>query len=663
MARLVSTFRNKFLLEYFLMHKIIKCIFIVVILSGCSSTAIIKISNYNNAQSKQQLALINNFVADKQYSKAYYFLANSINQDIDNLSDIKLQLKLVKIALLAGKTNAAESILAKLAQHKYITNDTENFIKFKQLQAEVLYANQLFLQSAQILIDLQTLLKPAQQQSNKIAIWNSLIEVSPYSLLRAINQKDHYQVWLTLAYIAVKHRYNFKEQQLALKQWYQSWPPAAQATTLPLQLLTLNNFTKLAHIAVLLPLSAQNNLSAISKIISHGFIAAYFAMMSATSANKTDIEKCNLTVTNGDNLVNYDNNTGASLLSANDQKQEINQVVCNAGRNNLTITFIDSDKYNDNIIAAIDVAYVKGAQLVVGPLQKKHVNTIINKDNKLPIPVLSLNYGDLSLNSTSKNLLQFALMPEDEVKQIALQAWAEGKRRAAVIAIKNQWGNRLANSFIKFWQQLGGKIVFKEQLLITSNYSQLAEKITNISIKDIHKFKKSQEDIPMYRRDIDFIFLAAPAQQAQRIKSTLNFYLAGDLPIYATADVYTVNDGKQNNDIENIYFPSMPWLFKTYKNIYHNINNYWRKLSLREHKMYAFGFDAFILAINLDNLLAITDDVAFFGATGKLLISNKGMVKRQLIWSKIYDGKLTAVTTHKQSKSLIYSLNKTKDKI
>ncbi len=68
---------------------------------------------------------------------------------------------------------------------------------------------------------------------------------------------------------------------------------------------------------------------------------------------------------------------------------------------------------------------------------------------------------------------------------------------------------------------------------------------------------------PARRPDIDFIFLAASAQQARIIKPTLSFQYAGDVPIYATsainpgtAEVYPELDGLQFSESHGFLTPT-----------------------------------------------------------------------------------------------------------
>src|SRR5205823_5983563 len=62
------------------------------------------------------------------------------------------------------------------------------------------------------------------------------------------------------------------------------------------------------------------------------------------------------------------------------------------------------------------------------------------------------------------------------------------------------------------------------------------------------------------RQDADMIFMIAPPEYARQIKPLLNYYYAGNLPIYATSHVYQgIPNAALDNDLNGIQFCDMPW--------------------------------------------------------------------------------------------------------
>ncbi|EGH34260.1 LppC putative lipoprotein, partial [Pseudomonas syringae pv. japonica str. M301072] len=96
-----------------------------------------------------------------------------------------------------------------------------------------------------------------------------------------------------------------------------------------------------------------------------------------------------------------------------------------AGENPPAIQVFDSSR-----ITSMDEFYrqaqAAGVQLVVGPLEKNLVKQL-NSRQQLPITTLALNYSDTS-NEGPAQLYQFGLAAEDEAREVARRAWADGKR-------------------------------------------------------------------------------------------------------------------------------------------------------------------------------------------------------------------------------------------
>ena len=88
--------------------------------------------------------------------------------------------------------------------------------------------------------------------------------------------------------------------------------------------------------------------------------------------------------------------------------------------------------------AAYASAVNDGAEFVVGPLLKRHVNELAN-DILVPVPALTLNYtSDETL--APPGLYQFALAPEDEAVSAAHRALQDGHARGVALVPNNEWG-------------------------------------------------------------------------------------------------------------------------------------------------------------------------------------------------------------------------------
>src|SRR5690606_10765523 len=63
------------------------------------------------------------------------------------------------------------------------------------------------------------------------------------------------------------------------------------------------------------------------------------------------------------------------------------------------------------------------------------------------------------------------------------------------------------------------------------------------------------------RQDVDFIYLVSQPEPARLIVPSLAYLFAGDIPVYASQDVYAGN-GRTIDDVDlnGVLFPESPWL-------------------------------------------------------------------------------------------------------
>lgn len=299
------------------------------------------------------------------------------------------------------------------------------------------------------------------------------------------------------------------------------------------------------------------------------------------------------------------------------------------------------DTSSVNITTAYRQAVSEGADLVVGPLDKGQVQSLI-KGTSLSVPTLALNTVTAQ---RVPNLYQFGLSQEDEANQVALRASRDGLHRVLVIAPAGGWGAGIVAHFKTTWAAEGGVIV--DQLTYVQS-RQLPDQIREI----LHVAKKSSsasksktiltepvEPLARRRQDIDMIFLVSEPDRAREIVPLLKFYYAENLPIYATSLVYT---GKRNpaadGDLNGVHFGDMPWvlggLSPQLEGIQQNVAELWKTSYAHYPKLYALGVDAYFLALSLNQL----PDEGLPGATGKLFVGEDRHIQRGLSWARIRGG-------------------------
>ncbi len=427
--------------------------------------------------------------------------------------------------------------------------------------------------------------------ANNDAIWTLVAALPPEQLQSSAN--DDMGGWLSLAR-AVKGAGTLEQQQAAIDNWKAQNPQHPAAPQLPTALAQLRDLKSqpLTKIALLLP--QDGPLASVSRALRDGFMAA-----------------------------NY-------------QAQQ-------AGEKPPAIEVFDSSR-----VTSMDAFYAQakaaGVQLVVGPLEKPLVKQLSARP-QLPITTLALNYSDSGTQGPAE-LFQFGLAAEDEAREVARRAWADGKRSAVAMVPKGEWGDRVLEAFRQSWQAKGGTLLGAERI---DQPVALAQQVA-----DLFQLRNSEGRAqrvqgatgtqmaaqPSRRQDVDFMFLAATPQQAQQIKPTMVFQYAGDVPVYATSHLFTNSgDPAMYNDLNGVRFCETPWLLNANDPLRQQVTAQWPQASGSLGRLYAMGIDAYRLAPRLTQLKTLPES-RIDGLSGSLAIGQGQRIERQLPWAEFVDGKV-----------------------
>lgn len=143
---------------------------------------------------------------------------------------------------------------------------------------------------------------------------------------------------------------------------------------------------------------------------------------------------------------------------------------------------------------------------------------------------------------------------------------------------------------------------------------------------------------PRRRQDVEFIFLASGAPAGRLLKSQLKFHYSGDLPVYSTSSIYSM-DGRSNADLNGVMFADTPWVIGPQSWIQHLpaiYEEYWPEQK-RMGRLHAMGYDAYYLVGSLFAARGgVMDDID--GATGTLHLANDGRVHRRMAWAQFQRG-------------------------
>lgn len=500
------------------------------------------------------------------------------------------------LSLWEGNPDVALGLLEPLSRQPL---PVQHRIRVEALRADAWFQKGDTLRAVDLYIQRENWLDSQQSiEANRQRLWAGL-SVSNVQDLRdgaAVTFDPVVRGWLTLAALA-----NSTGQQgigwgNGLLRWQESnvdHPAIGVLADLSLPETSLLNYPR--QIAILLPLSG--NAAVQGNAIKNGFLGAYIAAVSGI-----------------------------------DSQQEIRVYDVNA----------------NGAVQAYTQAVQDGAEFVVGPLLRRSV-TELATELLLPVPILSLNY--LADNQPSPpGFYQFALAPEDEAASAAQRAIEDGGRRAVALVPANDWGRRVMSSFATEFEGLGGTLLeFRSYEATSQDFAFEIENLMALS-QSVQRYQRLRANVggplqfdPRRRQDVDFVFLAADAKAGRLIKSQLKFHYAGELPVYATSFIYSM-DGRSDSDLNDVMFADAPWIVSPpawiadYPAIY---DEFWpaeRRLS----RLHAMGYDAYHLVGALFNARE-TPMEEVVGATGRLFLTSDGRVHRKLAWARFERGEPAAL--------------------
>ncbi len=279
---------------------------------------------------------------------------------------------------------------------------------------------------------------------------------------------------------------------------------------------------------------------------------------------------------------------------------------------------------------------------IIGPLSKNNILDITGRMQNTP--TLALNRIDEALGI--EGLLQFGLAPEDEAALAAQFALAQGYTQALTLSSQNEWGQRILQAFTQNFEAGGGTVV--EQATYSTRDNDHSTSITGLLNVDESKQRYQQvrnllgNDIEYEARrrlDVDFIFLAAQANQARLIRPQLKFHYASRIPVFTTSHSYNA-DPVKNRDIDTLQMPASEWLIDPIQRDALLAD----ELGLSEDQapnsqqlqLFSLGFDA------INYLSHLTDDpqLPFTGLSGVLSVDEYGVIHRNLPLAIIRNGQI-----------------------
>ncbi len=468
-------------------------------------------------------------------------------------------------------------------------------LRVEALRADAWFQKGDSMRAVELMLQRETWLEGRREiEANRQRMWQGLRAGNPQELRASaeLALDPTIRGWLSLGSLAASTGGQGIGWSNGLVRWREQNPghPAfAIVDDLGLPDLVLTSYPR--QIALILPLSG--NAGSAGSAIQHGFLGAYFASAGGLDDRQT--------------VRVYDVNAegGAS--------------------------------------AAYAAAVQDGAEFVVGPLLRRSVNELAN-DILVPVPVLTLNYlPDDTL--APPGLYQFALAPEDEAVAAAERAINDGHMHALALIPNNNWGRRVFESFATHFEALGGTVLdYRSYTTGNPDFSNTIEDLMALS-GSVNRYQRLRANIggplqfdPRRRQDADFIFMGADAASGRLLKSQLKFHYSGDLPVYSTSSIYSM-DGRSDSDLNGIMFADTPWIIDPQPWIAEMpgmFAEYWPE-QRRLGRLHAMGYDAYHLVASLFAVRGGRMN-ELDGATGMLYLDYDGQVHRRLAWAQFQSG-------------------------
>jgi len=198
---------------------------------------------------------------------------------------------------------------------------------------------------------------------------------------------------------------------------------------------------------------------------------------------------------------------------------------------------------------------------------------------------------------------------------VALMAVADGRRSAIVISSASPIARRAQDAFEREWSRAAGEV---RRLSYSGN----------------------PEDAPALRVQLeampgDMAFLALEAADARAVRP----YVSATLPVYATS--LSVNPRAEsivNLDLQGVRYVEMPWFVQPDHPAVMVYPQPAAPMSAEQERLYAFGIDAFRLALHL--LRGDARRAPLDGVTGRIALESGNAFTRALTPAEVDGGKV-----------------------
>jgi outer membrane PBP1 activator LpoA protein len=289
-----------------------------------------------------------------------------------------------------------------------------------------------------------------------------------------------------------------------------------------------------------------------------------------------------------------------------------------SGATNIKVSVLDSESYSTPA-QAYQAAQDLQPGLIVGPLIKPAVNAL-SLQAGLPVKTLALNQADPNMVAPL-NLFQFSLSPQADAQQVAQKMLQENIQKAVVIASAGDWGQGIAESFGQTYLAGQGQIIDSISYDPNGDVATDVQKMTQAHGAD--DFKGAA------------IFLVSTAKSSASVVAAVKPL---SLPIYTLPIIYS---GSNETVLEGLHFAASPLMLDPQNPVRVAFMKANPTATQQDLNLYGFGMDTFLLAQYVLKTGGF-ESLALQGNSGYLTMDTTGIVRRELTWSTIVNGKLVA---------------------
>ena len=296
------------------------------------------------------------------------------------------------------------------------------------------------------------------------------------------------------------------------------------------------------------------------------------------------------------------------------------------------------DTSGNTMADVVSRAEADGAQILLGPLSKSNVQSMITLQTA--IPTIALNRVNPTLqqkiteaHGPNGRIPQLSLAVEDEAVELAKRLSIEGSPRIIVFRDHTSWSHRAYAAFaasISNSVEIVSLTTFDDLKDVTNAVGRALDidssltRHTNVQ----RLVRREIEFVPRRRSDIHAVVGLVGSREYESLVAALDFHFGSDIPLFVTSAALRSDIPiKKKNGTR---FSALPLTLFSLR-LRHNLENAF-PAAKRDPSFYALGIDAYRLANQFERLMA---GISIPATTGNLKLSRNSLIQRVPAWGQI----------------------------